>query len=117
MDEYSPAEMIVISVIVGCSFITLILRKYGIYRMQSKESVFKQLQNILVELFEVDANDINLGSRLYEDLDIDSIDAVDMIVKLKELTGKRIEPSEFKNVRTVEDIVDAVHGLIHEPAA
>ncbi len=80
--------------------------------MQTKESIFQRLQGILVELFEVDADEVTAESRLYEDLDIDSIDAVDMIVKLKQMTGKRIEPSEFKSVRTVQDVVDAVYDLM-----
>ena len=82
--------------------------------MDTKESIFKHLQGILADLFETDPNDIKPESRLYEDLDIDSIDAVDMIVKLKALTNKkRIEPSDFKNVRTVQDVVDAVYNLLN----
>ena len=80
--------------------------------MQTKESIYQRLEGILVELFEVDAEQISAESRLYEDLDIDSIDAVDMIVKLKQMTGRRIEPSQFKNVRTVQDVVDAVYVLM-----
>ena len=49
-----------------------------------------------------------MESRLYEDLDIDSIDAVDLIVKMRQATGKRLEPEMFKTVRTVEDVVNAL---------
>ena len=84
--------------------------------MESKETIYEQLQKILSELFEVDASEIKPESRLYEDLDIDSIDAVDMIVKLKAYTNKkRLEPSNFKSVRTVQDVVDAVYVLLNEP--
>jgi acyl carrier protein len=51
-------------------------------------------------------------SHLYDDLGIDSIDAVDLIVRLKELTGKKVEPEEFKEIRTVTDVVDAIEGLL-----
>lgn len=82
--------------------------------MHTKESIYQYLENIIVELFEVEASEISLSSRLYEDLDIDSIDAVDMVVKLKTLTGKkRIEPADFKSVRTVEDVVEAVYALLN----
>ncbi len=82
--------------------------------MQTKESIYKHLEGIIVELFEVEANDISHDSLLYEDLDIDSIDAVDMVVKLKKITGKkRIEPADFKSVRTVQDVVDAVYNLLN----
>jgi acyl carrier protein len=79
--------------------------------MHTKESIFEYLKEVIVELSEVDAEVITAESRLYEDLDIDSIDAVDMIVKLKKLTTKRIEPAAFKSVRTVQDVVDAVYLL------
>ena len=82
--------------------------------MQNKEAIFNSLKGILQELFEVEPSDIALTSHLYEDLDIDSIDAVDMIVKLKELTGKKLQPSDFKQVRTVQDVVDAVYALLNE---
>ena len=76
--------------------------------MHTKESIYEHLKNIMSELFEVETDVIRLDSRLYEELDIDSIDAVDMIVKLKDLTGKKMRPEDFKNVRTVQDVVDAV---------
>ena len=64
--------------------------------MTSKDQIFEMLQEILVEYFEIDADDISLESNLYEDLDLDSIDAVDLVVKLREQTGKKIEPQDFK---------------------
>ena len=82
--------------------------------MKTKEDVFAKLQEILVDLFEIEKSDITLEANLYEELDIDSIDAVDLVVKLKEITGKKIQPEEFKSARTVQDVVDAVYGLINE---
>jgi acyl carrier protein len=55
-----------------------------------------------------------LDANLYTDLDIDSIDAVDIAVKLKQLTGKRLQPEIFKSVRTVRDVVNALTGLAME---
>ncbi|GLS27434.1 acyl carrier protein [Marinibactrum halimedae] len=80
--------------------------------MQNKDAIFQQLAEILEELFEISPEDVKPESELYGDLDIDSIDAVDMIVKLKQLTGKRFEPSEFKSVRTVQNVVDVVYDLM-----
>jgi acyl carrier protein len=76
--------------------------------------IFTKLQTILVDTFEIDAADITLESNLYEDLDIDSIDAVDLIVQLRELTGKKIKPEDFKSVRTVQDIINAIESLFDE---
>lgn len=80
--------------------------------MQSKQDVFNEIKMVLVELFELDAEDITLQAKLYEDLDLDSIDAVDLVVKLQELTGSKIQPEEFKLVRNVEDVVNSVHSLV-----
>jgi acyl carrier protein len=63
-------------------------------------------------MFEVPAEKIRPEARLYQDLGLDSIDAVDLVVKLQELTGRRISPSRFKSVRTVGDVVDQVHALL-----
>jgi acyl carrier protein len=81
----------------------------------NKEEIYGFLQETLVSLFEIAPDAVKPDANLYEDLDIDSIDAVDLTVKLKEFTGRRIQPSEFKQVRTVQDIVDAVHNLLNKP--
>jgi acyl carrier protein len=78
----------------------------------SREAIFAQVRKILVELFEVDADDIRPDARLYEDLDIDSIDAVDMVVELKRFTGRRVNPEDFKSVRRIDDVVTAVERLM-----
>lgn len=75
-------------------------------------NVFDYLSKTLVDLFDVDPDAITPEARLYEDLDIDSIDAVDMVVELKRFTGRRIDPEDFKSVRTVQDVVDAVDRLM-----
>lgn len=74
----------------------------------SKEQIFAQLQDILNNLFEIDKDDITLDSTLYEDLDLDSIDAVDLVVQLQNFTGRKFKPEEFKSVRTVGDVVDTI---------
>ena len=53
-----------------------------------------------------------MESHLYQDLELDSIDAVDLVVRLQKLTGKKIKPEEFKTVRTVADVVEAVAQLL-----
>ena len=84
--------------------------------MRTKEEIFAYLQNVLVELFEIDPAKITREANLYQDLDIDSIDAVDLVLKLKEITGKKIQPDDFRHVRTVDDVVNAVHALLADPA-
>ena len=73
--------------------------------------LFEQLQSILAEEFEIEAESIHPDANLYEDLGIDSIDAVDLIVRLREITGKKVPPEEFKEVRTVGDVVRVIENL------
>ena len=76
--------------------------------MQSKDDIYQLLRKLLADMFEVPEEDIQPSANLYEDLDIDSIDAVDLVVELRAITGKQIDPDEFKAVRTVEDVINAV---------
>jgi len=80
--------------------------------MKSDEQIFAMLSDILQEYFEIEPEDITRTASLYEDLDLDSIDAVDLVVKLREQTGKKIEPDDFKQVRTIQDVIDAIEKLM-----
>ncbi|MBP2170885.1 acyl carrier protein [Erwiniaceae bacterium BAC15a-03b] len=80
----------------------------------NKQEIYQEVSGLLVSLFEVEADDIQPESRLYEDLELDSIDAVDMVVHLQKRIGRKIKPETFKTVRTVQDVVDAVDQLIRE---
>lgn len=85
----------------------------------NKEAIYERIVAILQETFEIDASRVTPEARLYDDLDIDSIDAVDLIVQLKPWVGKRLNADAFKSVRTVQDVVDALHLLVNDatPAA
>lgn len=82
--------------------------------VMSREEIYGWIVDTLHEMFEIDKSAVTLQSNLYTELDIDSIDAVDLAVKLKELTGKRLQPEVFKTVRTVEDVVNALTDLMAE---
>lgn len=81
--------------------------------MRTEEEIYAKLREVLVELFEIEPAKITLEANLYTDLDIDSIDAVDLVIQLKEITGKKIQPEEFKQVRTVADVVRTIHGVVN----
>ena len=82
--------------------------------MNNRDEILQSIKNIMQEMFEIESDDVTLEAHLYEDLDFDSIDAVDMIVKLKEITGKALKPEDFKNARTINDVVESVYKLINE---
>jgi acyl carrier protein len=79
--------------------------------MQSREHIYQTLADILVEEFEIEADDITMNANLYTDLDLDSIDAIDLVIKLRDITNEKIEPEVFKLVRTVEDVVNEIEKL------
>ncbi|HBR1508879.1 MULTISPECIES: acyl carrier protein [Klebsiella] len=82
--------------------------------MNEQQAIYEEISALLVNVFEIDLQDITPEARLYEDLELDSIDAIDMIVHLQKKIGKKIKPEEFKTVRTVQDVVDAVERLFKE---
>ena len=69
---------------------------------------------MLDELFEIPPEKVKPETKLYEELDLDSIDAIDLVVQLQTLTGKRVNPEDFKNVRTVNDVLDCIEKLLKE---
>lgn len=82
--------------------------------MTSREDILQLIKDIMLEMFEIEPEIVTLEARLNEELDFDSIDAVDMIVKLKEITGKGVKPEDFKTARTINDVVDAVFKITNE---
>jgi len=84
--------------------------------MHTREEIFMSLRDALVELFELEPERITLEANLYQDLEIDSIDAVDLIDHLKRQTGRKIAVEDFKAVRTVGDVVVAVERMLAQPA-
>ncbi|PHP94864.1 acyl carrier protein [Pantoea agglomerans] len=84
--------------------------------MMNKEQIYQEVASLLTSLFEITPEDIHPEARLYEDLELDSIDAVDMVVHLQKRTGRKIKPETFRAVRTVQDVVDAVEQLMREDA-
>jgi acyl carrier protein len=78
----------------------------------SKDELFGIIKDILVQEFYLDPAVITPEASLAADLDLDSIDAVDLIVKMKEYTTERIDPAQFKNVRILQDVVDILFPLV-----
>lgn len=78
----------------------------------SKEDILKRLYEILKNDFEIEESLLNENADLFDDLELDSIDAVDLAVKLQEFTEKRISPDNFKQIRTINDVVCAIYDLL-----
>jgi acyl carrier protein len=79
----------------------------------TRDDILADIRVYMVELFDTSPDAVTLDASLVDDLDLDSIDAVDLIVKVQQLVGRKIRPEEFKTVRTVRDIVERVYVLAH----
>jgi acyl carrier protein len=84
--------------------------------MKTQEEILASVVQVLHETFGIDRARITPEADLYADLDIDSIDAIDLLVKLQKLTGKRLSPEGFKSVRKIKDVVEVIHKLVNEGA-
>ncbi|MDT3662825.1 MAG: acyl carrier protein [Anaerobiospirillum sp.] len=78
-----------------------------------KDEIFAEIKAMLVKQFELEPEQITLEANLFTDLDLDSIDAIDMVVYLQKKTGKKFSPEQFKTVRTINDVVEVVYQITH----
>lgn len=74
----------------------------------TEQEIYRLLSDTLTELFEIEPERITPDTNLYKDLEIDSIDAIDLIDRIKRETGRKLQAEDFRNVRTVNDVVQAV---------
>ena len=81
----------------------------------TEEEIQKAVVDILVDDFECDRERLTPEVNLFADLDLDSIDAVDLVVRLQQVTKKKVNPESFRQIRTLRDVVQAVHKLVNEP--
>jgi acyl carrier protein len=79
--------------------------------MKSREEIFDTVRTALIELFELEAPAIVPEARFDDDLEIDSIDAVDLIDHLARVFGRKVSPRDFRAVRTVQDLIDTIDRL------
>jgi acyl carrier protein len=75
----------------------------------TEAQILAELRSMMIELFDIQAERVVPEARLIDDLDLDSIDAIDMAARLQELTGRRVPEDALKAIRTISDVVDLVH--------
>ena len=80
--------------------------------MQSKDEILKWVVEIFAREFGFSMADLRPETRLAEDLDLDSIDAIDLAVGLREQTGLDLSEEELKSIRIVGDIVDLLRNKL-----
>ena len=78
----------------------------------TRDEIFARIRSTLVTSFEIPEERVTLEARLMDDLELDSIDAIDMAVQIQELTNVRVDEEALKKLRTVGDTVDLVASLL-----
>ena len=78
----------------------------------TRDEIYGRIVEILSDSFELEKDEIKAESTLYEELDLDSIDAIDIFVQLRELTGRRPNPDDARKIRTVQELVEFVETEI-----
>lgn len=81
----------------------------------TREEILARVTAILVESFALEPERVTPTAHLVDDLDLDSIDAIDMVVRLQEETGLEVEEDELKQIRLVRDVVDLVDRKLVAP--
>jgi acyl carrier protein len=83
----------------------------------TRDEILARVSEILVGSFEIDAKAIKPQALLFQELGLDSIDAIDMVVRLQEWTGRRVPEEALRKVRTVDDVVSLVEAHLAEGEA
>ena len=78
----------------------------------NRDEIYERIRATLVESFEIPSERVTLSAQLMEDLELDSIDAIDMAVHIQEMTNVRVDEQELRKLRTVGDTVELVVALL-----
>lgn len=82
--------------------------------MTTPEEILDHVRKIMREEFGLPEEGVHLTSHLIDDLDFDSIDSIELAVRLEEIAGIQIEEDQLKALRTVGDIVTLVHNTLSQ---
>lgn len=83
----------------------------------SKEQIIEQINLILTDEFEMEPDDLSPDAKLFEDLELDSLDAVDLIVRLEKKFGTRIPEDDARQLATLGDVYDFIGKLADQDHA
>lgn len=83
--------------------------------MKSRDEVLSEVRRTLNELFDIDPARVSLETHVVDDLDLDSIDAIDLAVRIEEMTGTRLPEDALRGIRKVSDVVDLMEEIVNRP--
>lgn len=80
----------------------------------SKQEVVDHINSILIDLFEIEEEKLVPEANLHEDLDIDSIDTIDLLIELKKFVPQEIDADKFIDAKTLGDVAEIVYQFSSE---
>jgi acyl carrier protein len=80
----------------------------------SRDEILREIQQMMSELFELASDRVQPAARLVEDLELDSLDAFDLAIKVEEITGVAIEEARLRELHTVEDVIVVLEGIVRK---
>ncbi len=80
--------------------------------MISQDDIFNKIKDVLVEEFEVEPEDVKLEANLFTDLELDSLDAIDLMVTLDKELEIEIKTETMQDMRTIQDVCDFVASAV-----
>ena len=81
--------------------------------MVTEAEIEQKIKDFLVAVFGCASVRLTPDVHLFTDLDLASIDAVDLVVRLQQETGKKVDPKSFRQIRTLRDVTTAVVQLVN----
>ena len=79
-----------------------------------KQKLIEEINEVMIEGFELDASQLKPEAKIIEDLELDSLDAIDMLVFLEDKIKIKVDAETFRTVRTLDDVYNVVHKVVSE---
>ena len=80
------------------------------------KKIIEQVNEVLVDEFEVEADTITPEANLRETLDLDSLDYVDLVVAIESISGVKLGEDDFKSIASFKDFYEVLQTKIAEKA-
>lgn len=78
----------------------------------NEEKILVELKKVLIDEFEVDEEKITPNASFYEDLELDSLDAIDLIVTMNNVYNIDVDNKSMEEILTIQQLIDTVKRYI-----
>ena len=74
----------------------------------------KEINEVMVEGFELDPSQLTANAKIVDDLELDSLDAIDMLVFLEDKIKIKVDAETFRSVQTLGDVYNVVEKIMKD---